>query len=65
MLEKQNAQQYGAVWTTNNHLPLVSSVVESLVVYVRVVGGLVFDFISFLFYFYFFLLLFTFTFLYF
>ena len=65
MLEKQNAQQYGAVWTTNNHLLLVSSVVESLVVYVRVVGGLVFDFISFLFYFYFFLLLFTFTFLYF
>jgi len=30
LLEKQNAQQHGAVWTTANHLPIVSSVVESL-----------------------------------
>jgi len=24
MLEKQNAQQHGAVWTTDDHLPVVS-----------------------------------------
>jgi len=30
MLEKQNAQQHGAVWTTDDHLPVVSSVVVGL-----------------------------------
>ena len=27
--KKQNAQQYGAVWTTGNHLPVVYTLMES------------------------------------
>ena len=30
MLEKQDVQQHGAVWTADDHLPVVSSVVVSL-----------------------------------
>ena len=29
LLEEQNTQQHGAVWTTDNHLPIASSVVEA------------------------------------
>ena len=36
LLEKQNIQQYGAVWTTDDHLPIVSSLVVSLGVSLRV-----------------------------
>jgi len=32
LLEEQNVQQHGTVWTTDDHLPIVSSVVECLVV---------------------------------
>ena len=32
LLEEQNVQQYGTVWTTDDHLPIVSSVVENLAV---------------------------------
>jgi len=32
MLEDQNTRQHGTVWTTNDHLSIVSSIVESLVV---------------------------------
>jgi len=36
MLEKQNAQQHGAVWTTDDHLPVVSSVVVGLGAWVTI-----------------------------
>ena len=28
LLEEQNAQQHGAVWTTNDHLPIVNFYID-------------------------------------